>query len=212
MEQTGGGVLSQTDLMTRLAQAKKVMNKVENVKGKPSKSRINEERARYSDDYEEPEFDINQVQVYDQTERLAENKNVSQSYDINRINNSKLPDSIKKAMIEHPIVQPNISLSDGIDMKIIQGAKRLMEQENPSSQKKPIQEQTQRPVQKPQISTNDLVKTLTPIVENIIRKVMDEKLNQLLAAQQTQTINENLVLKVGDSVFRGKITGVQSSK
>lgn len=210
MEQTGSGVISQTDLMTRLAQAKKVMNKVENVKGKPSKSRINEERARYSDDYDEPEFDMNQVQVYDQTERLAENMNVSQGYDINRINNSKLPDSIKKAMIERPIIQPNISLSDGIDMKIIQGAKRLMEQENPSAHKKQIQEQ--RPPQKPQISTNDLIKTLTPIMENIIRKVMDEKLNQLLAAQQTQTINENLVLKVGDSVFRGKITGVQSSK
>ena len=89
MEKTGGGVISQNDLMTRLAQAKKVMNKVEGAN--PIKSRINEERARYSDDYDdESEFDINQVQVYNQTDKLPENMNVSQGYDINRINNSKL--------------------------------------------------------------------------------------------------------------------------
>lgn len=211
MEQTGGGVISQNDLMTRLAQAKKVMNKVEGVKSKSS--RINEERARYSDDYDESqEFDVNQVQIYDQTQQLPENMNVSQGYDINRINNSKLPDSIKRAMIEHPISQPSISLSDGIDMKIIQGAKRLMEQDNPSPRKKPIQEQSQKSSHQPQVVTGDLIKTLMPIMENMIRKVMDEKLTQLLTAQKTQSINENLVLKVGDSIFKGKITGVQSSK
>ena len=50
------------------------------------------------------------------------------------------------------------------------------------------------------------------IIENTVRKVMDEKLNQLLTAQQTLSINENLVLKVGDSIFKGKITGVNKSK
>ena len=41
---------------------------------------------------------------------------------------------------------------------------------------------------------------------------MDEKLTQILSAQQTQSINENLVLKVGDSIFKGKITGVNKAK
>lgn len=214
MEQTGNGVISQTDLMTRLAQAKKVMNKVEG--GNVKTRRVNEQRSRYDDDDEE--VDMSQFTIYDQTEQLAENMNVSQGpLNIEKINNSKLPDSIKRAMIEHPIVQPNISLSDGIDMKIIQGAKRLMEQENPTpkSKKHPIQEQqrqVQQVQQQPQVSTSDLIKTLMPIMENMIRKVMDEKLTQLLTAQKTQSINENLVLKVGDSVFKGKITGVQSSK
>jgi hypothetical protein len=45
-----------------------------------------------------------------------------------------------------------------------------------------------------------------------VRKVMDEKLNQILSAYQTTTLNETLVLKVGDSIFKGKITGVNSSK
>jgi hypothetical protein len=50
------------------------------------------------------------------------------------------------------------------------------------------------------------------LIENTVRKVMDEKLNQILTAQTTASINENLVLKVGDSIFKGKITGVNKSK
>lgn len=207
MEQTGNGAISQSDLMTRLVQAKKVMNKVESGKVKPT--RLREQASRY--DYDD-DVDMSQITIYDQTEQLNESVNVTQpTVDINKINNSRLPDSIKKAMIEHPIVQPNISLSDGIDMKIIQGAKRLMEQDNPTPRKQQIREQRQPQVES-QTSNSDLIKTLMPIMENMIRKVMDEKLTQLLTAQKTQSINENLVLKVGDSIFKGKITGVESSK
>ena len=53
---------------------------------------------------------------------------------------------------------------------------------------------------------------ITMLIENTVRKVLDEKLNQILTAQQTATINENLVLKVGDSIFKGKITGVNKAK
>jgi molybdopterin-binding protein len=60
------------------------------------------------------------------------------------------------------------------------------------------------------------INQLKPIIENIVRKtvteILDTKLNQILTAQQTLSINENLVLKVGDSVFKGKITGVNKSK
>lgn len=206
MEQTGKGVISPTDLMTRLAQAKKVMNKVDG--GSYKTNQINE-RARYNDD-DDVDFDMDNTQIYDQTAHLTENVNTNysqQPLDINKINQSRLPEAIKRAMIEKPIIQPDISLSDGLDMKIIKGAKRIMEQDSPSTRKKPLNEQT-----RPQASTDDLIKTLSPIIENIIRKVMDEKLTQLLTAQKTQSINENLVLKVGDSIFKGKITGVQSSK
>lgn len=219
MEQ-GNGVISPNDLMKKLAQAKKVMNKVET--GNFEKGQVNEQILLSN-----PE-DIDMSQ-FNQSAHLSENMvdgevtnygdasrfNVNKPLDVDRVNKSKLPDAIKKAMIEHPIAQPEISLTDGIDMKIIQGAKRLMEQENPNPKKKVIQEQ--KPVQhvqhpQSQVSSSDIVNTLIPIMENMIRKVMDEKLNQILTAQQTQSINENLVLKVGDSVFKGKITGVNKSK
>jgi hypothetical protein len=56
------------------------------------------------------------------------------------------------------------------------------------------------------------MKAIEVLIENTIRKVLDEKLNQLLTAHQTSTINENLVLKVGDSIFKGRITGVNKAK
>jgi hypothetical protein len=83
-----------------------------------------------------------------------------------------------------------------------------MESEGVST-KKPVNKQQSNPQT---YNNSDLV----PIIENIVRKtvteILDAKLNQILTAQQTLSINENLVLKVGDSIFKGKITGVNKSK
>jgi len=109
-------------------------------------------------------------------------------------------------MIENPIEQVSqISLNETLDMNFIKGAKRLMEQEGTSKSKQTVSKPTSQP-------SNIDMNSIATIIENTVRKVMDEKLNQLLSAQQTQSINENLVLKVGDSIFKGKITGVNKSK
>lgn len=207
MEQSGNGVISQNDLMMKLAQAKKVMNKVEG--SSPNSNRLSEERSRLIDDDDDYGYPITNMPEFINEAPNPASLNVSQAaFDIDKINKTKLPDAIKKAMIERPIAQADISLSDGIDMKIIKGAKRLIEQDSPKpQQRKQIVEQA-----RPQQLSNDFINTLIPIIENTVRKVMDEKLNQLLTAQQTTTINENLVLKVGDSIFKGRITGVNKSK
>jgi hypothetical protein len=186
------GTISPTDLMSRLVQAKKVMNKVET--GNFEHGHINEQILR-----SDPEEIINLQNT--QSAPKAINKEVS----VDKINNSKLPDVIKRAMIETPI--PQITLNDNLNMDFIQGAKKLMEREGLS--KKPSQKQTSAQYQSvPGIDMN----SLSTLIENTIRKVLDEKLNQILTAQQTATINENLVLKVGDSIFKGKITGVNKAK
>jgi hypothetical protein len=123
--------------------------------------------------------------------------------------NSKLPDAIKKAMIENPI--PQISLNDSLDMDFVKNTKKLMEAEGVSTSK----QSAPKRAYVNEVSSADLTQQLTPLIENIVRKtvieIMDSKLNQILTAQQTLSINENLVLKVGDSIFKGKITGVSSS-
>jgi hypothetical protein len=106
-------------------------------------------------------------------------------------------------MIESPI--PQISLNDTLDMDFVKGAKRLMEQEGVSSKKS-------QPQQKQPQSSNIDMNAIALMIENTVRKVMDEKLNQILSASTTASINENLVLKVGESIFKGKITGVSKSK
>lgn len=191
MSQQGKGTISSNDLMMKLVQAKKVMNKVDG--GDYQRGNVNEDLLRSA-----PE-DIMKSQ---QVPNMGSQRPVG-TPSVSKIQNSKLPDAIKKAMIENPI--PQISLNDTLDMNFVQGAKRLMEQEGVSKK-----QTTQR--QPVSTSTNIDMNAIAVLIENTVRKVLDEKLNQILTAQQTTTINENLVLKVGDSVFKGKITGVNKSK
>jgi hypothetical protein len=192
----GKGVISQNDLMHKLVQAKKVMNKVDG--GNYERGHVNENILRS----DPSEIDMSQVQQSNTSRPVGGPVNVE------RIQNSKLPDAIKRAMIESPIPQMDqISLNDTLDMDFVKGAKRLMEQEGISTKKS-------QPQQRQQVNTggNIDMSAIAVLIENTVRKVMDEKLNQILSAQQTQSINENLVLKVGDSIFKGKITGVNKSK
>jgi hypothetical protein len=185
------GVISQNDLMHKLVNAKKVMNKVDS--GSYQKGHVNENILRSSPDELDPQV------VTQSATRMPQGLP-----SVDKINQSKLPDAIKKAMIDSPI--PQISLSESLDMDFVKGARRLMEQEGvmskPSSQKSSNQSH----------GGNVDMNAIAVLIENTVRKVMDEKLNQILTAQQTSSINENLVLKVADSIFKGKITGVNKAK
>lgn len=187
----GQGTISENDLMRKLVNAKKVMNKVDS--GNYQRGNI-DEATLLSD----PSEILN-----NQNPQTSSNRPVG-TPSIERIHNSKLPDSIKKAMIDNPI--PQISLNETLDMDIVKGAKRLMEREGMIT-KQPVQ-----PKQQVNNTQNIDLNSIGVLIENAVRKVLDEKLNQILTAQQTATINENLVLKVGDSIFRGKITGVNKAK
>lgn len=191
MEATGKGIISENSLMEKLVKAKKVMNKVET--GNFERGHVNE--TVLNSDPEE---------ISIPTPKMS---NQQPTVNVNKIMESKLPDAIKKAMIENPI--PQITLKDSLDMNFVEKTKKLMEAEGVSSKSKSSQQRTST-------GSNIDINQLTPIIENIVRKtvteILDTKLNQILTAQQTLSINENLVLKVGDSIFKGKITGVNKSK
>ena len=188
------GQITENSLMRSLVNAKKVMNKVDG--GNYERGHVNSEMLR-SDPSELMEM---------QTPQQPNTRPVGGNMSIDKIQNSKLPDAIKKAMMENPIQQ--ISLNDTLDMDFVKGAKRLMEQEGVVTKKQqPQQRQSSVPT-----GGNIDMNAIAILIENTVRKVMDEKLNQILTAQTTSTINENLVLKVGDSIFKGKITGVNKAK
>lgn len=198
----GNGVISQNDLMKKLVNAKKVMNLVDG--GNYERGNVDESVL-----FSSPDDLMGEEQVSQQSNRATRPVGTP---NVDKIQQSKLPDAIKRAMIESPIPQMGqISLNDTLDMDFIKGAKRLMEQEGVSTKKQgavPFSKQQSQSSGSSNIDMN----AIAVLIENTVRKVMDEKLNQLLSAQQTQTISENLVLKVGDSVFKGKITGVNKAK
>ena len=194
------GPISANDLMTKLAKASKVMQKVEGgnfTRGNVSESMLSDGYDN-NDEYVQQSFPQQQIQ---------QNQYSTPDFDMSKIQNSKLPDAIKKAMMENPISQ--ISLGETLDMDFVKGAKRLIEQENRANNPSKSKQQS-KPVQN--VGGNIDMNAIAVLIENTVRKVMDEKLNQILTAQTTSTINENLVLKVGDSIFKGKITGVNKSK
>jgi hypothetical protein len=194
------GPISANDLMAKLAKASKVMQKVQG--GDFSRGNVNE--SMLSDGYDDSgEY----TQQSFQQPQSQQNNYSTPDFDVSKIQNSKLPDAIKKAMMENPISQ--ISLGETLDMDFVKGAKRLIEQENRANNPSKSNQQS-KPVQN--VGGNIDMNAIAVLIENTVRKVMDEKLNQILTASTTSSINENLVLKVGDSIFKGKITGVNKSK
>ena len=191
----GKGTISSNDLMMKLVQAKKIMNKVDD--GNYERGNVDESRLMAPS---ESTMTENWNQEPHQSSSATRPMGTPSA---ERIQQSKLPDAIKKAMMENPI--PQISLNDTIDMDFAKGVKRLMEQEGVSPKKNSAP-------QRQATGSNIDMNAIAVLIENTVRKVMDEKLNQILSASQTQSINENLVLKVGDSIFKGKITGVNKSK
>jgi ribosomal 50S subunit-associated protein YjgA (DUF615 family) len=191
--------ISADELAMRLVNSKKIMQKVDT--GDYEKGNINEE---FLSSPESNSVIDDEPQPSKSTLKQSASKLKATAINPEKINQSKLPDAIKQSMIEHPI--PQISLNDSLDMDFVQKAKNLMERDgtltNASKSAKSVQ----------QLNLTKLEKKLTTIIENVIRKVLDEKLTQILTAQQLGTINENLVLKVGDSIFQGKITGVKNTK
>jgi hypothetical protein len=121
-----------------------------------------------------------------------------------RIKNSKLPDAIKKLMIEHPIDKPQqyqATLSDDI----IEGAARLMKKNGLVSET-PTQKTTQKP--QPQTKSNNSE------LKEMIREVLEEVLSENgLLYESSQKANEVVQIKVGKHIFEGKILKIkQTSK
>lgn len=123
---------------------------------------------------------------------------------IDAIKNSKLPDEIKKLMMEHPISQPQMAgptLSD----ELVEKAARLMRKDSnnyvPESAK-----QTQTISEKTQQQSNLDYNLLKKIVKEVVEEALSE--NGLMI-ESTEKSNEMFSFKVGKHVFEGKITKIK---
>jgi hypothetical protein len=118
-----------------------------------------------------------------------------------RILNSRLPDDIKKLMMEHPIQQPNMGVSAGsvLSNELVEKASRLM---NTNAKGDVIQQ----PRKQQQINES----MPNPNLKSIIRETMEEVLkeNGLLIESETKS-NDLFKFRVGDHIFEGKIVRVK---
>ena len=118
---------------------------------------------------------------------------------VDAIKNSKLPDEIKRLMIEHPIdkpQQPQVGLSD----ELIEKASRLMKRNDsnyiPESAKP---KETKAPQN---IDYNVLQEMINEAVNNALKK-------SGILVESTEKTNEMFSFRVGKHLFEGKISKVK---
>jgi hypothetical protein len=119
-----------------------------------------------------------------------------------KIRNSKLPEEIKRLMMEHPISQPQQSSSTLSD-ELVAKATRLMGTEK---QKVTEGKKTTGPLPKhietPSIDKNEIASIVRETVEEVLRE------NGLLI-ESTQRTKDNFTFKVGNHIFEGKLTKIK---
>ena len=123
---------------------------------------------------------------------------------VDAIKNSKLPDEIKRLMMEHPIAQPQQQTTT-ISNELVEKASRLMKKNDgnylPESAKpKQVQQQTTQP------SGNIDYKLLQKMINEAVNNALKE--NGLLV-ESSEKSNEVFNFKVGKHVFEGKVTKIK---
>jgi hypothetical protein len=141
---------------------------------------------------------------------LEESSNIPQQRQSNvpmedRIASSKLPDEIKRLMMEHPIQQPTMGMSSGavLSNELVEKASRLM---NTNAKGDQIKETvTRKQVSQPQtnsLSANDIRDIVRETVEDVLKE------NGLLVESESKS-SEMFKFRVGQHIFEGKVLRVK---
>lgn len=199
-----------SDLMQKLAISKKIMDAHSNIQrgnATPSTPMV--------ENFQTPQASYNIPQEFANEIATPQKSSFDPSYPIDesRIKNSKLPDEIKKLMIEQPIVQPS-SMNGGsvISDDVIEGAQRLMnlnrtssEQQQPQTSKNPSTKQTTS-----NFNMNEIKSMIRDVVRDTVRDVVQEELKQSgMLVESTTNSNDTIQFKVGNHLFIGKVTKVK---
>lgn len=190
------------DLMQKLAISKKIMDKHNEVpRGNAQMPIVNENTNA---NYNIPEGVIDTPTQQFKIQETINTQPISQD----AVLKSKLPDEIKKLMIENPIVQPQLN-GPTLSNEIIEGASRLMNN-NTVSQKNSSQNENNSRLSS---NSNDLKQMIRDVVRDTVRDVVKEELqNAGLINESSQKANEVLSLRVGKHIFEGKVLKIKKVK
>jgi hypothetical protein len=205
-------------LTEKLALSKAIMDKADRIKG--SNSMNGGLPPTSLQQLNSPEtFDIPTAKYNIPAEFLQETQQTQQPYlsniprentkpvgvpTVDAIKNSKLPDEIKRLMMEHPISQPQQQTAT-ISNELIEKAARLMNQNKESY----IPESA-----KPKQQTQQSQPSVGGIDYKLIKKMINEAVNEALhenglITESSEKSNEIFSFKVGKHIFEGKVTKIK---
>lgn len=190
---------NENDLIQKLMISKKIMEKHNTI---PRRSdALPDIDTPMVESYETPnaKYNLPQELVQESTYQPKSQQPVTQD----KILSSKLPDEIKKLMIEHPISQPNNSSGPALSNDLVDKAARLMSlgsDGNGYKGKGSIRE-TESPKENLLNNTN-----LRSLLKEVVEEVLSE--NGMLVESVSKT-NDTFSFKVGKHIFEGKVTKVK---
>ncbi len=182
-------------LMEKLAVAKAIMDKSDNIKRGDAR---NIQSIEPVGDFEIPSAKYNIPNEY-MSESIALTQKSPKTPTIDAIKNSKLPEDIKRLMIENPINIPQQNNSVTLSDELVEKASRLMRKDgNPQVKSEP--------------SKNNL--TETKIDYKLIQKMIESSVNKALKdngllVESTEKSNESFSFRVGKHIFEGKVTKIK---
>jgi len=193
---------SENDLIKRLMVSKKIMEKHDQM-GRGSQDPFNS--TPMLENYQPVNASYNIPQDILQEEQVRRPQQISNEVPTaDRIANSKLPDEIKRLMMEHPIAQPTSSLSGPtLSTDLVDKAARLMAVDASGKQV------SDTPRRKDSINENIMTPNNSSLKE-MLREVVEEVLyeNGLIMESETKS-NEMFKFRVGDHIFEGKVTKIR---
>ena len=126
-----------------------------------------------------------------------------------RILNSKLPDEIKKLMMEHPIDQPNNMGGPTLSNEVVEAAARLMKTDARGN----VQESNAPRQSQPQYQQQSVSGIDYSLLKSIIRDTITEVLTEKgLVAESSSKTKEQISFRVGQHVFEGIVTKIKKMK
>lgn len=200
---------SEAELLQKLMVSKKIMDKHNDIgRGQVRNTSIgNDYSSPMVENFEAPAARYNLPQ--DLLEESAPSYQPKQSNlpIEDRIASSKLPDEIKRLMMEHPIQQPTMGMSSGavLSNELVEKASRLM---NSNAKGDHIVETVSK--RQPQQPTQQNISLSANDIKNIVRETVEDVLkeNGLLVESESKS-SEMFKFRVGQHLFEGKVLRVK---
>lgn len=190
---------NENDLIQKLMISKKIMEKHNTI---PRRSdALPEIDTPMVESYGTPQakYNLPQELVQESTYQPKSQQPVTQD----KILSSKLPDEIKKLMIEHPISQPNSTSGPTLSNDLVDKAARLMSLGSDGNGYKGKGSIRETESHKENLLNNTNLRSL---LKEVVEEVLSE--NGMLVESTSKT-NDIFSFKVGKHIFEGKVTKVK---
>jgi hypothetical protein len=193
---------SEQDLIQKLMISKKIMEK-HNDMGRNGIQSTGGMSSPMVEDFQPVQANYNLPQEFLSEQQVTKPVN-NGPMTSDRIMDSKLPDEIKKLMMEHPIQQPTMGVGTGtLSNELVEKASRLM---NTNAKGDLIESKQPQRKQQPQSNVGVDANVIRDIVRETVEDVLRE--NGLLTESETKS-NEVFKFRVGQHIFEGKLVRVK---